>query len=672
MRAWTSLTLALGLSCAVSDRATSIENDGPYACANSGDCSVGRCLTEFGICARGSGDVMTVLFEVTPSASDPIYGGARYLVETNLALQNAGADDDPDADGYNSRGIRNGLFELNLPPRVPVSGSIKVAARAGCVSRPIARSTLPATLFFTPRQRLLGLGVPSYEMSTRYDDEIEEFVFQGSLPPGNYDVYMQPTTARLTGDCKAIPQIFRNQRIGRCSEPGCEQERFELQPPPSRPLRLTIPWRPELEGWVVDMVHPVTGEIISNRVQLTAADVIEDEIFASLNYSPLDPASDFIQAGEIVRLTPPEGFVAGTVLLLRSGLELFDQGEAEVGEVSTFGTTVDYQAWVWKKDERDSPVTGVVSFAALDLDEVSEGVLVSFSKSAEVDERGQVNVELLPGRYRVRVTPPALDDPAQGLLAGVESTVTVWPAAGGGSQAGHVIHVPAALALEGTIVAEYGGAPLGGLEVRASASNPEGEPCASAPAMGEATAEAAAAPCERLRARVIREAEAEDPYIPRTRSTLSGGNGSFVLDGLDCGPCQPGSGATFDLSVRPAQKTGLAWWVRSGVQLDSSMLMEPLEMPTPVALPVQLTYANPIAEEEGARVTARGLPGALVRVFALIDNYSQLINDTEGLVPCVTSPDPDGSRCIQSLLQVAEARSGLDGEFLLLLPPRIE
>ena len=229
MRAWTSLTLVLGLSCAVNDRATSIEGDVPYACRSDRDCSVGRCVSDFGICARDSGDVMTVLFEVTPSASDPIYGGARYMVERNLT--NADLEyEDEDGDGYDDRGIKAGWLELNLPPRVPVSGSIRVDPGTGCVSR-LARSTLRATLFFTPRQRLLGLGVPTYELSTEFDEDLEEYVFQGLLPPGNYDVYMRPLTERLPADCKAIPQIFRNQPIGSCNEPkGCVQQRFELQP----------------------------------------------------------------------------------------------------------------------------------------------------------------------------------------------------------------------------------------------------------------------------------------------------------------------------------------------------------------------------------------------------------------------------------------------------------
>jgi hypothetical protein len=80
---------------------------------------------------------------------------------------------------------------------------------------------------------------------------------------------------------------------------------------------------------------------------------------------------------------------------------------------------------------------------------------------------------------------------------------------------------------------------------------------------------------------------------------------------------------------------------------------------------MRLTYGDPAADGQ-----ARGLPGALVRVFALLDQQADVISGTDTLVPCVLAAS--GLRCVQSLVQVAELRSGKDGEFPLLLPPALE
>lgn len=661
MRAFTCIAAAATLGCTADARSTPIRQDVPYACASDSDCDVGRCLREFGFCARESGAIDRLLFEVTPRTSDPIYGGARFIVERSVS--------DVAREG-NERGIKPGWLELNVPPRVPVRGSVMAAPDQTACLVPFSpgRTTLPATLTFTPRQRLIGVSVQSYDLSTVFLPAFEqqEHEFRGALPPGPYDVYMRPSLRNLDPSCRAIPQVFRNQRIGSCNTPGdcAADSQFMLQPPSV--LRLTIEWQPNLDGWHVDMVHPVTGEIISNRVELRSEDVAEGNVIATLNYSRAD--ADFIREGEeLVRLTPPSAAAAtaGTVLLQRSGLELLTAGEGQIGDVSTFGSPVDYQAWVWKQGEPDSPVPGTVTFDALDLDDVPEGVpVVSFSASTEVSREGQIRLSLLPGSYRVRVTPPALDDPALGLLSAFETTARVWPSAE--AQAGHVIEVPPAIALEGIITTAHG-TPLRRMDVRASAS-PELRACAPLESAAATDAGAAAA-CERQPAQVLRKALAQDAFVPRTGSTLSDGRGNFTIDGLDCGPCEEGTGAAYDVTVRPSVESGLAWLVRPALNLDADRNLEPLELPVPVARGVQLTYGEPSGNDPPV---ARPLPGALVRVFALIDNGNEVVNDSRGLPPCVALARPDGTRCLQHVRQVAEVRSDDDGEFLLLVPPKLE
>jgi hypothetical protein len=656
-----TLTLALALACGVEKEATSLERDVPFACSDDADCPAGSCLAEFRICTRGKGQLEKLLFEVTPQASDPVYGGARFL--TTL----------PNVSKPLAAGAR---LALNVPPRVPVTGRVLAAPdQQACLS--LARSTLPVTLTFTPREQLLGLSLPSYELTSHFDSSLDvgEYVFEGSLPPGHYDVYMRPDFTKLTPTCRAIPQIFRDRSVGLVQ--GTD-ERLELTQLPPSALRLTIAWEAPLDGWQLDMVHPVTGEVISNVVQLRAADVdpSTNTLITTLNYSRADP--DFIlPAEELVRLTPPRGVAAGTVLLARSGVEVFEQGEGTIANVSSFGQPVAFQAWVWKQGHADTPVPGTVGFSAIELDEVEDGVFTSFEAAADIDATGQVSASLLPGRYRVRVTPPGLEMVNLGLIAGYESEVTVW-ADGDGSlarQGGHVIEVPPALSLRGQIVAETNGVPLRRVDIRASASDPDRHRCPASPD-GSPTS------CERPRTPVLQRALARDPFIPRTRNGLSASDGTFSVDGLDCGRCEPDAATYFDLTVRPDISTGLPWLVRASVDpLEDAdeLAASPLRIPMPVARPMRVTYGErepalgaDMDSPTDAELVTRLLSGALVRVFAVLDDLGQLVPDPDVLAPCISIVKSDGSRCLESLIQVAEARTDSDGEFLLLLPPDVE
>jgi hypothetical protein len=513
---------------------------------------------------------------------------------------------------------------------------------------------------------LFGFPAPSYEVSTRFDEAIGEHTFNGLLPPGHYDVYMRPDTSLLSDACVAIPQIFRDRSIG---------ETFALTQPAPAPLLLTLPWRDELEGWLLDMVHPVTGEVISNRVLLSAAnrtpDTPDGEFRTTLYYSR-DP-DDFITDGdELVRLTPPPRSTAGTVLLQRSGIVLATRGEGRIGDVFRFGTPVDFRAWVWRAEDRDVPVPATASFAALELDEV-DGVPTSFSRSATVNERGEIRLTLLPGSYRVRVTPPSIELEELGLRAAIESTLTVLPNETEGQvQAGQVLRVPPALELSGRVVLDAGGQPLAGAEVRAFAANAGQDVCPPRIPGGMPTS------CDRSRNTVRRKALAQDPFVARSRGTYTDLNGEFDLTGLDCGQCEPGAGARFDLSVRPPPELGLPWLLQRGYNLyQPEFINTALRVPAPVAHALLLTYGDPTSPASGMasddnpagpRIVPT-LAGALVRVYALLDEDSDLITDSDAK-PCVVETNRE-LRCVQSVLQVAELRSGKNGELLLLLPPTL-
>ncbi|HEU4579935.1 MAG TPA: hypothetical protein VFS67_16865 [Polyangiaceae bacterium] len=650
-----AVVLSSGLACSVLPDSTSDAPAAPLTCSSDSQCTKGHCLLPFGVCSQDQGELTHLLFEITPPASDPVYGGARFLTILDL--------DAADPQGAPERGIEPGWIELNVRPRVPVSGSVSAPPdQSDCSSG--AGSTLPVSLTFTPRERLFGLSVPSYDLTAKLDERTLEYTFRGSLPPGNYDVYMRPDAQVLGENCLAIPQIFHKRQIGSTFKP------FEQAPLAS--LQLTFAGQDDHDGWVVDMVHPVTGEVISNRVRLSAAhrDPVSHALRAKLYYSR--DVDDFIMSGtELVRLTPPPdpNVVAGTVFLQRSGLEFAAAGEGTIGDIFQFGNAVNFQAWVWGESQLDVPVPATVDFAARDLDDMADGVLTLFNRSATVDEKGQVRVQLLPGEYRVRVTPPGVVvKEALGQLSSLETTVTVWPNENGSArvQGGNVILVPPASALSGRVIAESDRQPVPNVEVRASASEQELCPVATA---GDLPL-----PCT-MRDAVLTKVRAVDPFVPRTRTGLSHADGEFVVDGLDCRQCTAGGGVRLDLSLRPPPETRLPWLIERAYYLPGDKrIAQPLVLKRPVAHAVRLTYGDPAplaSSEPQSTGVAPALAGALVRVYALLSDQQKLLTDPADIEPCITVGASQSGHCVQSVLQVAELRSGDDGEFLLLLPPSL-
>src|SRR4051794_40438473 len=109
MDRWTpALALAASLGCGVAEKVAPADSDKPFACRRDADCGADSCLAEFGICTRQSSSIESLLFEVTPQASDPVYGGASFLALQSVA----------DAPASGSR------LELRVRPRVPVTGRV--------------------------------------------------------------------------------------------------------------------------------------------------------------------------------------------------------------------------------------------------------------------------------------------------------------------------------------------------------------------------------------------------------------------------------------------------------------------------------------------------------------------------------------------------------------------
>jgi hypothetical protein len=636
MQRWCLALAALALGCDVKEGPPTMRHEAALPCRSASDCASGSCLAAEGICNSPSGTLDTVLFEIAPQTTDQEYGSAHYF----SYVQNL------------SRSSPDPLV-LNIPDRVLVQGQVDGTPEQDPCTR--EGNSLPVTLVFTPREHLWGLSVTSYSFETTFEEEpINEFRFSGALPPGRYDVYMRPRSGRpLPTSCNLAPQIFRDISVGLPDTPA--------QPftPVQRSLKLTMDWKEDLEGWTADMVHPITGEVISTRSTLQRINVVDSgdgpEINFTLYYS-VGGEKDFIPEGkELVRLTPPppppeQAVTKGTVLLQREGLDLVTPGEGTIGDVTSFGNPIRYQSWVWRFGAYDSPVVGTVSYAATSLSEYVGGVDASFTGSARVDERGQVELLLLPGDYRMRVVP----SPDEGLAA---SDQMINVSASASPQEGRVLPVPYAAQLEGNVLTSDTGAPIAGVEVVLAASTQPLDGCTpGVPSLDPL--------CARPRAEVLQRALGEDPFVPRARTTLTQGDGSFKVDEIDCGACEPGDGVGFDLVLRPPSESGLPWVLKPRLRVDGDTPLGTLQVPAPVTRPIRVTFGDSTSE-------VNVLPGALVTAYVLLDANSQPIKDPQSVPPCLgaTAEDPV---CIQSAVAIAEGRSDPFGELLLLLPPSLE
>lgn len=635
-----SIALAvLALACDVKELPSPTRHEAAAPCRTNGDCTSGSCQTDLGICNTPVGTLQTLLLEIVPEATDPRYGGARfYSYQTGLGASSS----EP--------------LLLNVPERVAVQGQVDAAPEQEDCSG--AGNSLPVSLTFTPRERAWGIAVPSYSFDAiRIDDGVtDEFRFSGSLPPGRYDVYMRARPGRtLPTSCNLAPQIFRDVAVGLDSTAPGVAAATPLTPV-QRSLRLSMRWTDELDGWNVDMIHPVTGEIISTRTTLQRRNVFDlgdgPVIEFTLHYS-LGGEKDFLREGqELVRLTPPEMQRAskGVVLLAREGLEIVTPGEGTIGDVTTFGATVDFQSWIFPSADDRRRVEGTVSFAATSLTEAVGGVDASFTGTINIDELGQVEHDLLPGTYRMRVTPA----PGTGLAAS-EYPVTV--AAGASDQKGGVIPVSRAARLSGRVLSPTD-EPLPGVEVVVTASRQPLDGCAAEASLADPL-------CDRPRAEALQRALGEDPFVPRSRSVLSSQTGDFDGIEIDCGGCELfGTGVGLDITLRPPPENGLPWLLKPAQRVQSNVNLNELRFSLPVTRPVLVTFGTRTAPSDV-------VSGALVTAYVLLDAESRPIDDPSGVPPCLGAKVEDPI-CIQSAVPIAEGRTDPDGELLLLLPPSLE
>ncbi|HEY3253525.1 MAG TPA: hypothetical protein VGJ91_06240, partial [Polyangiaceae bacterium] len=468
-------------------------------CQSNADCGVaGLCIAQQCRGTSRNATFQNLLFQVTPPADGSSVAGVQFLV--------------PDVD------VSGGDALLLLQQISQVSGEVKAKSlncpplfgEPGAVLATANDLSIPAQVSLIPTAGALGLFTPRAVVSAELRDD-KYFGFSVNVPPGQYDVYVQPKH-QPDESCPVPPLLLRGQGIAKGIFP------FEIGLPEPSVFEFHVTWPPgngELNGWMVDMLDPASGRAISNRVQLTPEKGGKSYV-ATLSYNPVLVAKPDAQpqeaqpADQLLRLSPPDGLpesaAAPTLLLSRSGLALFG---AATGTLSNFTSLPQAVHVIGQVTAANTPqsVAANITLVATEIAGIDQGVLASFSRTVSVSADSHTfDVYLLPGKYRVSTVPQAPLDPTQGNEAPLAADVRPWtvpstPA----EQQGKVIELGVALPITGRVVD------------------------ASGNGVAAAQVQAAASPLSLTEPNFLRQALDGTAFVPRASPSGVSGDGNFSL-----------------------------------------------------------------------------------------------------------------------------------------------
>lgn len=633
-------------------------------CTSQSDCSAGTCWE--GVCVAGQGSLSSLLLELTPPTSAPSgIAGARFLkMQDDLQLNSAAHDINltvvSTVHAYFSSKCR---FDATLTPEQESYGLSPISYLGRTAA--VAATTQSQCPQGRPGSKELAAG------------DLQELVV--NIPEGSYGVYLRQSPDAGATSCNAVPVDLGLIE----AKPGISCVTLGI--PATQTLDVTIPWPATdmtgLGNWTVDIVHPVTGQVLSQENALRGtpqtldSGVVGYEL-KTLDYSPAAAAGTMSTHQELLRISPPSPGDGPVVQLSLAGLIASSTAGPLKGvqtivlpPIGPFPKKVHVEGSVYDDVDQETAVPSTLTFTATKLDALPNGVPASFSTTAVVRDDGQVGVDLLPGDYRVRVA-PNIDPDAQVHWAAQETTWNVG-ASDAATQRGRVIGVHRAAAIKGRAFSVLGGE-LDGASVQALPGSIGMRRCSGRDA----------SVCAEQPISALDVALAEGAFVPRSVNAVTAGNGSFVVQDVDCGDCtsKPGAGALFDVTVRPADGSRLPWIIQPGVVVDSSATVDlgdlrntlPIVQRGVVQVPQETDVVNPQMPAANNPIRA---PGTLINAYLLRDASGAPIFNPKGLSSCATgtySGAESTSQCIRSALQVAQTRADAQGNYELVLPVAID
>jgi hypothetical protein len=632
MSARCTLGLALTvLGCTVSAQDQAPIVQAPNRCENDTVCGPeGQCVEKR--CEATNGKLPALLFEISiPSTyASSSFANRTFLIHrTDLQTQlEPGPRTDPQTDPQTDVSYTRGTLDLELPEMAVVTGRVELAnSRLGCDQYDFAQNPLKITL--TPKRKWVGLTVAPVTTTAGCPDPGCVPEFSVSLPSGEYDLYVEPDTTQMV--------------VGRMTEPGPAVTGCGLPPEarqvtleglmelgvllsePDR-LALIVRWPikrgpNKLDGWTVDMLDSVTGRPLSTRLELSQPSLDStkeyQEYAANLEYVGNNRAES-----EFVRLAPPKDTTAPTVLVPRSALQLLTN--TPVFNFTQLPDPVRIEGTLIE-GEGDAIVgsPGTVALTAKELEGIDSGTMASFGRSVQAQEDGSFQVDLLPGTYRVRATPPErwtrCPDGQKSCDCPLRSTEDEWVVGRTPSlQAGKTVALSRRAAITGSVTTNLG--PASGASIRLSP-----QPVA---------------------ADVLSSALGQVPVGARAAAGSVDASGQFQV------LVDPGR---FQLAIRPEQSSGFPWLVRREVSVEDpangTLDLGPLSAPLPVV------YTGAVTAWGGA--TWFVLPDAVIKAYVVP-------------VSSVSGGQVSRSSGSSPVVQVAEVRANSKGVFELLVPASLD
>jgi hypothetical protein len=616
---WDRLRFA-GLGCLVSvlgscDVATVEQAPSSIAqnrCGANSDCPGGDCINSQ--CRSRAGTIQTVLLEVTPPADGTSIAGVQFL-KPNITLPSADAPLTLDLDLVSQVVGRVIAGNHQCVPKFSndIGGSFATADD----------SSIPAFVTLIPSETALGLYSPHSVVKSKLSSD-SYFTFSVNVPPGDYDIYVEPGS-QADDSCPAPPQLRRRQHLNG----GSIGVKIQLPEPSTFEFRVS--WPPAdgaLNGWFVDMLDQVSGRVLSNRVKLAISNNQKTEYAATLSYSPVVVGeTSGVEAEELLRLSPPDGVTAPTVLLARSALGLFAANKGTLSNFTSLPTPIRLQGQV-SAQLTPRPVASTVTLVATKIAGVDAGVLASFVRTAVVGDDGQFELDVLPGTYRVSAVPSVeLDslpasNPDPNLDSKLAETTQEWVVATSpGTQAGKLVTLRNALPINGN--------------VRDASGN----------AVATALVQAVASPAS-LQSDVLHQALGEASFVPRASTASVLADGSFALR-ADSG--------TFDVTVRPLASTGFGWLVFPSVGVGTAPANSGGPNLGTQSIPLPVSYSGTVTTPGGTTGDKPSVPNALIRAYIYMSKGEYV----------------SGPSKADSVLQVAETRANADGAFEILIPAAV-